>query len=275
MRVTDSTARDLRNTLLLGDHDLEGFGSLGEWFSSVGKSITDSLAIILNTKTYSVLSRPESTRDAMAILLKLDKRDVAKFGVFTLKGLEAHQQEYAEQISDNLTALLDLEARVYDPLIHYLATMTSKPERAGELWVDKNLAPKDHTKARKKTSEMFFRKQMIEGDADVRSFEFAYGPIKGFKQTEDFLSKATITAELFSLDNIKTKEARISEFSQLFATMIEDGELEVNKVVIKQMLAQFRMAANETSWLVYNLYHLGLAVAALNDNIEKIKTDLT
>lgn len=230
------------------------------------------LRVLFGQETYGIVNSPESDDKALKVLERIGYVDSRNITVITPVMFNKSAREVYGEIDAQLAKLVDIEKRLYRPLINQLGKMITIPDAINHAWIDENIKFVDVDKLRKEMSKMLTNKKKAVDDPEKVDFDDIYDNAKDFKAATEALVKLKDTASRLDLVKLKSSEESLVKIINSFINEFDGSEdMEVKKPITKMLVSVTQALTAETEYLMGLLHYGNIFIVAHNDNIKHIE----
>lgn len=254
---------------------LEGFGSFTDYLGSFVKSwsglqhkLVPDMVVkkVPNTLSSSLIKKISRT----------DMKGLSKITVYKPIGFDNQMTPYAKYVASVMTSLVDIEKRLYLPLINYLSVNMSDITHPDAPWLDKSIKF-INSKVVIKTLGGFINKKANRGEGSTMApFGELYISPKDFIVTGEYIRELKDLATGFNLKSLQDNEAKLYELMQLYIkTAKENPEMiPTNRQTIRKLADTLKAIAIETE-LLATVFYINTSLTQLyKDSADKLDSNL-
>lgn len=252
-------------------YTVEGFSSFSDWLSDIAKGIKEYFAKVGGTVYFTIPTEPAIDKAAVSLVESLSASGLNSVMVNKPSRLGTNMVAYIGHLDLCIESLKDVESRLYDPVIKYLAEIiTTEGEVASKVWNPRDLKLADLNKLQSEMGRHLSDKNDYQ---DNVPFTKVYGRGVNLKASYDSLVRVAKTTSGISIDSLLTKEKRLMGLvDDLLAT--PESLLALDKSAMKETRKRLgeslKAVAAEVEFLAVVIYEINKAIAANNDNMRLI-----
>lgn len=258
--------------------DLVGGESIASLSHGITR-ITDSLAKhwedLFDTSLPAIETRPLPIENVVPLIEKINSKDLGNVTVYSPAELEVYQEKFNGELLVQLQQLADIDERLYQPVIRWLARCVTDKEFGDLVWADRKISFTNVESNRKDFAKLFDRQPTMIGDGTARPFKDCYRSVKDFKNATDTLRQMTNLCIDIDLSKLKKSEERLNELVKKFVKGYDDGITFASEVNMERLILLVSTAAVETEYLSGLLFYANLTVTAHNQTVEKLKENFS
>lgn len=251
----------------------EGLTDMLGFFGSFTTSIGMLWNKIMNNHVYAIEHKPMFDKSAFNQVAVRGIAGMEKFQVYRPQRMSSFMYDIVVEIESHMQLMSDMETRLYDPVIEYLAKASSWDEAMSKPWLDRDLKFNDVDDFKKRISKFYQDKDDVK---ETKNFSEVYAKIAHVETVYKVLNDCYNYSDKINLVSLRAKEQRIVELINfLIKTKGESLNSEMIDANRKRLMQALRSIAEETEYLVVIIYELNRLITANNSNFKRFNEELS
>lgn len=243
-----------------------------DYISDFGSELANAWRKLVGQATYGVVVAPLGPDNALKRLNKLGLLDSRKLSMVTPYEFEKRASDVYKVIHTQLEQLVDIEKRLYRPLVQQFGKLVTTPDAYSKAWIDENIKFVDTDKMQKELSKLFKRGNKKGGVSEQVDFQDLYDDPSDFNTCSTIQLRLKDTGNLINFVTLKSSEEKLVKLINSFVEEYDNNDdLKMKDHVVKRLVTVTTALGRETEYLVLLLHYANIFIAAHNENIKTIE----